>query len=148
MHIHIDLSYHPVVSKVDYKSANGDFRMYRHKGPRFAGESSRVQTREARVLKSAAQPCGRNQSYSCDAIKHWVSSADDFQSCLSRVYRYVLWLALKLCGALLDKLWEGEGREVAFVICPVVALWKTWRYEDCVYKLIAWPTAKPLEKSA
>ena len=29
---------------------------------------------------------------------------------------YVLWLALKLWGALLDKLWEGEGRGVAFVV--------------------------------
>ena len=31
-------------------------------------------------------------------------------------YVYILWLALKLCGALLDKLWEGKGREVAFVV--------------------------------
>ena len=38
------------------------------------------------------------------------------------VHIYVLWLALKLCGALLDKLWEGEGRGVAFVVCLIVAL--------------------------
>ena len=32
--IHVDLGYHLAVSKVDYDSANWNFRMYRHNGPR------------------------------------------------------------------------------------------------------------------
>ena len=40
------------------------------------------------------------------------------------MYIYILWPGLKLCGALLDELWEGEVLGVAFVVCPIVALRK------------------------